>query len=74
MMPRRIKLNCQFFHNGHLYQPGEIVTLADGEDGPQRAVHNSVLKIDYDPANGIDANRTEGGITDVPLYEDVKED
>jgi hypothetical protein len=73
-MPRKVRLLARAFIDNHLYEPGEIVTLKDGDRGPHRAVRNGVLKIDYDPANGLDANRIQDGTHDEPLFVEVKED
>ena len=73
-MPRKVRLLAQAFIDNHLHEAGAVVTLKDGDRGPHRAVRSGAMKIDYDPANGLDANRIEEGVVDEPLFEEVKED
>jgi hypothetical protein len=68
----KIRLHEPFFFQGHLYKRGEVVTLPAGIPGPMRAVRRGADKIDYDPANGIDANHVPGKIEDVPLFDIIE--
>lgn len=69
----RIRLKAPFFFNNHLYQPGDVVDLPEGLRGPHRSVQQTPDKIDYDPANGLDANHTPGKIADEALYDVIEE-
>lgn len=69
----RIRLKAPFFFANHLYQPGEIVDLPEGVPGPHKSRAVSPDRIDYDPANGLDANHVPGEAALEPLF-DVVED
>lgn len=69
----RIRLKAPFFFANHLYQPGEIVDLPEGVPGPHKSRAVAPDRIDYDPANGLDANHVPGDTALDPLF-DVVED
>lgn len=69
----RIRLKAPFFFNNHRYEPGEIVDLPEGVPGPHKSRAVSPDRIDYDPANGLDANHVPGEVALEPLF-DVVED
>lgn len=69
----RIRLKAPFFFQNHLYQPGEIVDLPEGVEGPHKSRAVSHDKIDYGTADPIDANRVLGKVELDPLF-DVVED
>jgi hypothetical protein len=71
----RIRLLTRTQHpDGHWIERGEVTDWPDDVKPPYRLQQKSADLIDYDPANGLDANHTSGNITDVPLFEEVKED
>ena len=67
----RIRLKERCFIGGRLCEPGEVVTLAEGQKGPTRSVRTNSDKIDYGTNPPIDANRRIGEVVDVPLYDVV---
>lgn len=69
----RIRLKAPFFFQGHLHQPGDIVDLPDGVRGPHKTAQRTLDRIDYDPANGLDANRILGDVLDEPLFDVIEE-
>ncbi len=66
--PRRIRITARCHMDGALREPGYETVLAPGVKGPHRTFQPSVDRIDYDPANGIDANRLIAETQDIPLY------
>jgi hypothetical protein len=81
----RIRLKTQFFMDGHLYQPGEIVTLPDGVKGPHRMRVSSNDRtdpsqppphdrIDYGTDPAVDANRLLPGVEEEPLFDVVTDE
>jgi hypothetical protein len=70
----RIRLKAPFFFQNHLYQPGEIVELPEGVEGPHRSKTVSHDKIDYGTNPSIDANRILGDIALEPLFDVVEEE
>lgn len=70
----RIRLKAPFFFQNHLYQPGEIVDLPDGVQGPHKSRTVSHDKIDYGTNDPIDANRMLGEVALEALYEEVVEE
>lgn len=70
-MQIRLKERC--FIGGRIREVGEIVTLAEGERGPTRAIRKNTDKIDYGTDPPIDANRRLGEVFDVPLFEVVSD-
>jgi hypothetical protein len=72
-MTMRIRLHTNFFQN-HLYERGDIVDLPDGVEGPHGSQQVSHDRIDYDPANGLDANRLLGKVKRLPLFDVIGED
>lgn len=69
----RIRLKAPCFFNNHLYQPGDIIDLPEGVEGPHKSRAVSMDRIDYDPKNSLDANRILGDVALEPLF-DVVED
>jgi hypothetical protein len=65
----RIRLKAPCFFNNHLCEAGEIIDLPEGMEGPHRARAVSLDRIDYDPKNGLDANRILGEIAMEPLFD-----
>ena len=69
-----IRLHEPAFIDNHRYNAGDVVRLKPGVKGPHRTIRMSADTIDYDPANGIDANHVPPKMKDVPLFEIVEED
>lgn len=72
--PKRYRLTAPAQMDGAVRGRGHEFTLAEGQMGPHRAVRVTHDHIDYDPANGIDANHVPGEMKDEPLYEEVKDE
>ena len=70
---RRIRISTRCHMDGALREPGYETVLPPGVSGPHRTFQPSVDRIDYDPANGIDANRLIADTKDIPLYTLVEE-
>lgn len=71
----KIRLHARAFIGGVLHERGAIVDLPKGVKGPHRAKEiEQADKIDYDPSNGLDANRERRRVEDVALYDVVEED
>ena len=70
----RIRLKTKFFFAGHLHEPGDIVDLPENVEGPYGSRQITHDRIDYDAANGIDANRLLGQVDRVPLFDVVDAD
>ena len=70
----RIRLHTKFFFQNHLHERGDIVDLPHGVEGPHGSRQVSHDRIDYDPANGLDANRLLGEVRRVPLFDIIGED
>ena len=69
----RIRLKAPFFFQNHKYEAGDIVDLPDGVEGPHGSSRVTHDRIDYDVANGIDANRILGEVKRWPLFEILEE-
>lgn len=69
----RIRLKAPCFFQNHLYQPGEIIDLPEGMEGPHKSRSVSHDQIDYGTNPSIDANRILGKVELEPLF-DVVED
>jgi hypothetical protein len=61
-------------HSRTISMSGDIVDLPDGVEGPHGSRQVSHDRIDYDPANGLDANRLLGKVKRVPLFDIIEED
>src|SRR5262245_2740395 len=70
----RIRLKAPFFFRNHKYEPGDIVDLPEGIEGPHGSSRVAHDRIDYDVANGIDANRILGEVKRHPLFEILEEE
>ena len=70
----KIRLLAPTQLNGHVHQTGDVVDWPDDVKPPHRMRQMTADRIDYDPANGLDANRIAGQMVDEPLYVEVKED
>lgn len=71
----KIRLLTRAQHpDGSWHDRGAVVDWPEGVRPPHRLQQNTPDVIDYDPANGLDANHMSGHVVDVPLYEEVKED
>jgi hypothetical protein len=73
-MPQLCRLKTKALIDGAVRDPGYVFTLPDGVRGPHRAVAASHDRIDYDIANGIDANRILPTTMDEPLYDVLDEE
>lgn len=70
----RIRLKAPCFFQNHLYQPGEIIDLPEGMEGPHKSRAVSHDQIDYGTDPSIDANRILGTVELEPLFEVVAEE
>jgi hypothetical protein len=59
--------------DGARVEAGTIIERPAGWKGPYECVRKSHDRIDYDPINGLDANRILGEMADEPLYVLVEE-
>jgi hypothetical protein len=73
MKMAKYRLLADAIIDGARVEAGTIIDRPADWKGPHECVRKSHDRIDYDPLNGLDANRILGEMTDEPLYVLVKD-